>query len=222
MSDEILIVDDNADIRNIINEIGYELIEPQVLKAIFHRVPQKRERLFLVGIRKDLFEGTKFSWPMRYPKIYTVKDALKSGSLYNSDVPFSDGQKYPTKKKNIMKLIPQGGYWKDLPLNKQKKYMLGSFYLGGGKTGVARRLSWDEPSLTLTCAPAQKQTERCHPEEDRPLTVREYARLQTFPDLWEFEGSSTSQYRQIGNAVPVNLGYAVGTSLINLLNSIGN
>ena len=95
-----------------------------------------------------------------------------------------------------------------------------SYFLGGGKTGLARRLSWEEPSLTLTCAPAQGQTERCHPSQTRPLTIREYARIQTFPDNWEFEGSASSQYRQIGNAVPVNLGHAIGRSLIRLLNKI--
>lgn len=62
---------------------------------------------------------------------------------------------------------------------------------------MARRISWEEPCLTLTCAPAQKQTERCHPEETRPFTVREYARIQTFPDSWCFSGSITSQYRLI-------------------------
>ncbi len=82
--------------------------------------------------------------------------------------------------------------------------------MGGGKTGMARRLAWDEPSLTLTCGPAQKQTERCHPEETRPLNVREYARIQTFPDEWQFVGSTGAQYKQIGNAVPVNLGYYMG------------
>ena len=75
-----------------------------------------------------------------------------------------------------------------------------SYYLGGGKTGMARRLSMDEPSLTLTCSPSQKQTERCHPKETRPLTVREYARIQTFPDKWELKGSKSAQYKQIGNA----------------------
>ena len=100
--------------------------------------------------------------------------------------------------------------------------MGGSFYLGGGKTGMARRLSWDEPSLTLTCAPAQKQTERCHPEETRPLTIREYARIQSFPDEWQFEGSLSSQYKQIGNAVPVNLGYHLGKCLIAMLDGSFN
>ena len=127
--------------------------------------------------------------------------------------------RYESKKK-ILDMVPQGGYWRDLPIKYQKEYMRGSFHLGGGKTGMARRLSWDEPSLTLTCAPAQKQTERCHPDETRPLTVREYARIQTFPDNWEFMGSMSSQYKQIGNAVPVNLGYAVARSLVRLLNEI--
>lgn len=85
---------------------------------------------------------------------------------------------------------------------------------------MARRLSLYEPSLTLTCAPAQKQTERCHPIETRPLTVREYARVQTFPDEWQFTGSLSSQYKQIGNAVPVNLAYAIGRSLVRLFNDI--
>ena len=78
---------------------------------------------------------------------------------------------------------------------------------------MARRLAWDEPSLTLTCNPAQKQTERCHPDETRPLNVREYARIQTFPDEWEFQGGTTQQYKQIGNAVPVNLGYHIGRAV---------
>lgn len=107
-----------------------------------------------------------------------------------------------------------------MPVEEQKDYMGGSFYLGGGKTGMARRLSMDEPSLTLTCAPAQKQTERCHPTETRPLTVREYARIQTFPDYWQFEGNLADQYKQIGNAVPVNLAFAIGRSLIRLFNDI--
>ena len=133
------------------------------------------------------------------------------------DVPKSDGQTYPDKKKKILAKIPPGGYWRDLPDKLQREYMGASYFMGGGKTGMARRLSWDEPSLTLTCAPAQKQTERCHPDETRPLTIREYARIQSFPDTWEFIGASTSQYKQIGNAVPVNLGFHLGKCLIAML-----
>ena len=207
-------------IKSIITDLGYTLFEPRVLKAIFYKVPQKRERLIIVAVRNDLANGIDYEWPSSYNKILTLKDALKKGELYDSDVPESEGQKYPKRKAEILSMVPPGGYWRDLPEDIQKEYMLKSFYLGGGKTGMARRLSWDEPSLTLTCAPAQKQTERCHPEETRPLTVREYARIQTFPDDWVFEGPMSAKYKQIGNAVPVNLSFAVGKSVVHLLEKI--
>lgn len=209
-----------AAITSVIDELGYELVEPRVLKAMFYQVPQKRERLFLVGIRKDLAAKVTFHWPSPYSRVMTLKDALKQGELFATDVPPSIGQVYPKRKAEILAQIPQGGYWRDLPDHLQREYMKKSYFLGGGKTGMARRLSWDEPSLTLTCAPAQKQTERCHPDETRPLTVREYARIQTFPDDWAFSGPITAQYKQIGNAVPVNLAYAMGRALIALLNDI--
>lgn len=209
-------------ISSVIEELGYELVEPRVLKAVFYQVPQKRERLFLVGIRKDLAKRVEFNWPSPYTRIMSLRDALKKGELFDCDVPESAGQRYPARKAEILSKVPPGGYWRDLPEELQKEYMKKSYFLGGGKTGMARRLSWDEPSLTLTCSPAQKQTERCHPEETRPLTVREYARVQTFPDHWEFSGPITAQYKQIGNAVPVNLAYAMGRSLVGLLNDIEN
>ena len=208
-------------IRNAIEELGYTLVEPKVLKAIMYQVPQKRERLILIAIRNDIYEqGFRFKWPDPYHRVMTLRDAFFSGELFDTDVPKSDGQLYPAKKARVMAMVPEGGDWRDLPEEEQKEYMGGSFYLGGGKTGMARRLSMDEPSLTLTCAPAQKQTERCHPTETRPLTVREYARIQTFPDYWEFEGNISDQYKQIGNAVPVNLAFAIGRSLIRLFNEI--
>ncbi|MBL7788854.1 MAG: DNA (cytosine-5-)-methyltransferase [Chitinophagales bacterium] len=201
---------------SILNEIGYKIVPVQVLKAINYKVPQKRERLILVGIRKDI--SIQYEYPKPHSKIYCLKDALKKGELYNTNVPKSPGVKYPQSKKVILDLVPQKGYWRDLPIDIQKKFMGGSFYLGGGKTGIARRIGWDEPCLTLTCSPAQKQTERCHPEETRPFTVREYARIQTFPDDWSFEGSLAQQYKQIGNAVPVSLGAEVGYSIVKFLN----
>lgn len=207
-------------IRSVISELGYTLLEPRVMKAIFYRVPQKRERLLLIGIRNDLAGLTTFHWPRPYQKIYTLKDALKAGELFSCDVPASAGQRYPAQKAAVMAQVPPGGYWRDLPEDVQKAYMMRSYYLGGGKTGMARRMHWDEPCLTLTCAPAQKQTERCHPEETRPFTVREYARIQTFPDDWQFKGSLTSQYKQIGNAVPCNMAYELGLSLVDFLNRL--
>lgn len=205
---------------SILNEIGYKVVPFRVLKAIHYRVPQKRERLVLVGVRKDI--DIEFEYPKPHKKIYNLNDALKKGELYDCDVPKSKGAKYPEYKKEVLDLVPPKGYWRDLPVDIQKEYMGGSFYLGGGKTGMARRIGWDEPSLTLTCSPAQKQTERCHPDETRPFTVREYARIQTFPDDWGFAGSTAQQYKQIGNAVPVNLGKEVGYSVVKLLNEFYN
>jgi DNA (cytosine-5)-methyltransferase 1 len=201
---------------SILDEIGYNVVPFQILKAINFKVPQKRERLILVGIRKDI--NIKYEYPKPYTKVYNLEDALKKGDLYDCDVPISEGVKYPKSKKEVLDLVPQKGYWRDLPIDIQKAFMGQSFYLGGGKTGMARRIGWDEPCLTLTCSPAQKQTERCHPDETRPFTVREYARIQTFPDSWKFVGSVAQQYKQIGNAVPVNLGREVGYSIVKFLN----
>jgi DNA (cytosine-5)-methyltransferase 1 len=205
-----------AGMISILDEIGYRVVPVEVLKAVHYRVPQKRERLILVGIRKDI--NIDYNYPKPHKKIYNLKDALKKGELFDCDVPKSNGATYPAYKKEVLDLVPPKGYWRDLPIDIQKEYMGGSFYLGGGKTGMARRIGWDEPSLTLTCSPAQKQTERCHPDETRPFTVREYARIQTFPDYWVIAGSTAQQYKQIGNAVPVNLGQELGYSIVKFLN----
>lgn len=191
----------------VLNNLGYR-VEVRLLKSQFFDVPQKRERVFIVAMREDL--DVPFLFPKERDYIITLRDAI-------SDCPESEGSQYPEKKRRVMELVPPGGYWRDLPKDVQKEYMGKSYHLGGGKTGMARRLSWDEPSLTLTTSPAQKQTERCHPEHTRPLSIREYARIQTFPDDWSFVGSIASQYKQIGNAVPVNLAFHVGTAVIEML-----
>lgn len=209
-------------IRNVIDDLGYSLYAPHVLRAIQYDVPQKRERLILIAVRKDLEKDFVFEWPDVAPEIRTLRDAFCKGELFECDVPVSQGQTYPESKRKVMDLVPEGGDWRDLPEDVAKDYMKGSYNLGGGKTGMARRLSMDEPSLTLTCAPAQKQTERCHPLESRPLTVREYARIQTFPDDWFFAGNLTAQYKQIGNAVPINMAWAIGRSLIRAFNKLAD
>ena len=190
-----------------LENLGYR-VAYKVMRAQFLDVPQKRERLIIFGVRHDL--ASEIFFPVEKDYTITIRAALKG-------VPKSPGQVYSESKSKVMKLIPEGGYWRDLPDAIQREFMGGSYHLGGGKTGMARRLSWSEPSLTLTCNPAQKQTERCHPKETRPLTIREYARIQTFPDEWEFVGSVSSQYKQIGNAVPVNLGYHVGLAARKIL-----
>ncbi len=194
----------------ILQDLGYRC-EYRILRAQYFDVAQKRERLVIIGVRDDLFIPIIFPKEKNYT--ISIREALKN-------VPFSEGQRYTASKHAIMSLVPEGGYWKSLPIDLQKKYMGKSFYQGGGKTGMARRLAWDEPSLTLTCNPAQKQTERCHPSETRPLSISEYARIQSFPDDWTFMGSTAAQYKQIGNAVPVNLAYHISTSLIQMLSAI--
>ena len=129
------------------------------------------------------------------------------------DCPSSVGAQYSEYKKKIFELVPPGGYWRDIPENIAKEYMKSTWDMGGGRTGILRRMSLDEPSLTVLTSPTQKQTERCHPLEPRPFTVRENARIQSFPDDWEFQGSVGNQYKQVGNAVPVNLAYEVGKKI---------
>ncbi|GCD80956.1 hypothetical protein PTHTG4_00180 [Parageobacillus thermoglucosidasius] len=203
-----------ATMLSVFMDIGYK-VQWKVLNAVDYDVAQKRERIFIIGIRNDLVEkyNISYSFPQPYGYVLTLRDVLQN-------VPPSEGAKYPEEKRKVLELVPPGGYWRDLPEEIAKQYMGKSYYSGGGRTGMARRLSWDEPCLTLTCSPAQKQTERCHPEETRPFTVREYARIQSFPDEWVFDCSMNNAYKQIGNAVPVNMAKAVGLSIVNVLNKI--
>lgn len=189
--------------------IGYS-VKYEILNSWDYDVAQKRKRIFIIGIRKDLTNSIKFKFPKPQKYKPVLKDVLKN-------VPDSPGQKYSENKRKVMELVPPGGCWIDLPDDIAREYMKGSYFLGGGRRGVARRISWDEPSLTLTTAPAMKQTERCHPIETRPFTTREYARIQSFPDEWEFVGKTNSIYKQIGNAVPVNLAYHVGKEILKAI-----
>lgn len=192
----------------VFEDLGYHVVY-RILNAWGYGVAEKRQRMVMIGVRNDL------SVIFHYPKPHEYKPVLRD-VLQN--VPKSKGVKYSQKKYNVLKLVPAGGNWRDLPTNIAKEYMDKAFYSGGGKTGIAKRLAWDKPCLTLTTSPSQKQTERCHPDETRPLTVREYARIQSFPDSWQFAGGVTSQYKQIGNAVPVNLVKDVGLAVIKALN----
>lgn len=191
----------------ILQDLGYR-VAYKVMRSQYMDVPQKRERLVIIAVRDDI--QTPILFPRERDYTISLREAI-------GDRPPSDGQEYSERKYEIMKRVPEGGYWRDLSDELQREYMKASYFHTGGKTGMARRLAWDEPSLTLTCNPAQKQTERCHPEETRPLNVREYARIQTFPDEWKFAGSISAQYKQIGNAVPVNLGYYMGLAAITML-----
>lgn len=199
---------------DLLKKIGYQ-IKYQVLNAWDYGVAQKRQRLIVVGIRDDLASQIDFQFPLKHVYKPVLKDVLEN-------VPQSTGYQYQPAKKAVLDLVPQGGCWINLPDDIAKQYMKNSYYSGGGKRGIARRLAMDQPSLTLTTSPMQKQTERCHPLETRPLTIQEYARIQSFCDQWVFVGSKASQYQQIGNAVPVLLAYEIGKAIKIVLEKILN
>jgi DNA (cytosine-5)-methyltransferase 1 len=184
----------------------------KVINSKDYNVPQKRERVIIIGVLSTI---TKiFEYPPISETTILLRDVL-------TNVPPSIGAVYPPHKAEVMKLVPPGGCWVNLPKHIQESY-LGEKGMAaeGGKRGIARRLSMDEQSLTLTTSPCQKQTERCHPIETRPLTVREYARIQTFPDSYVFCGGMSNQYKQIGNAVPVEMAFAVATQIKKFLEQI--
>ena len=196
-------------IKNVFEDAGYT-IQYAVLNAWDYGVAQKRERLITIGIRNDLVDTVSFTFPKKHDYKPVLGDILV-------DVPESVGARYSQKKEEIYKLVPPGGYWRDIPEEIAKEYMKSCWDMGGGRTGILRRMSMDEPSLTVLTSPSQKQTDRCHPIEPRPFTVRENARCQSFPDDWQFCGTVGDQYKQVGNAVPVNLAYEIAKEIAKAL-----
>jgi len=172
-----------------------------------------------MGLEHEEFVSTRpqprdvntYKFPKPNDNIITLEKILKKP--FPTEFPNEVTSNYNDKKKKYFKKIPQGGCWTSLSVSDQKEYLGKSYFSGGGKRGILRRLSYNEPSLTILCSPQQKQTERCHPSENRPLTIRESARIQTFPDSYIFKGSICSQYKQIGNAVPVKLAKYLAKSI---------
>jgi len=192
-------------ILDIFTAEGYT-VQTEIMNAWDFGVAQKRERLIMIGIRNDLVDRVQIDLPQRHDYKPVLRDILL-------DVPQSEGTQYSEHKRMIFELVPPGGYWRDIPEDIAKEYMKSCWDMGGGRTGILRRLSLDEPSLTVLTSPSQKQTDRCHPLEARPFTVRENARCQCFPDDWIFSGSVSQQYKQVGNAVPVNLAYEIAKKI---------
>ena len=199
-------------ITDIFENAGYK-IQKRVLNAWDYGVAQKRERLITIGIRNDLADTIHFDFPAPHKYKPVLRDILP-------DCPKSEGTLYSENKRKIFELVPAGGYWRDIPEDIAKEYMKSCWYMEGGRTGILRRLSLDEPSLTVLTSPSQKQTDRCHPLEARPFTIRENARCQSFPDDWEFKGSVGQQYKQVGNAVPVNLAYEIALKIRETLEEL--
>lgn len=177
--------------------------------------PQARERVFIICSRDR--KAPPFLIPTNsehgeydLPKWKTIKPYLKNIKHHNH-------LNFPEKRLKYYRLLKAGQNWKNLPVNLQKQAMGKSYYSGGGKTGFLRRLAWNKPSPTLVTHPAMPATDLAHPEKDRPLSIQEYKRIQEFPDNWELAGPLVQQYKQIGNAVPISMGFAVGNLITKLL-----
>jgi DNA (cytosine-5)-methyltransferase 1 len=181
-------------------------------------VPQIRERVVIIchrdGENVPHLNPTHSDEPsFCLPGWKTLKNVICDLSEENAE--YID---FPENRLKYYKMLKAGQYWKHLPVDLQKEALGKSYYSGGGKTGFLRRLSWDKPSCTLVTHPAMPATDICHPEKHRPLSIQEYKRIQQFPDDWVVCGSIIDQYRQIGNAVPVGLGEAIGRAIIDHVN----
>lgn len=201
-------------ILDIFEQQGYKTYH-EILNAWDYGVPQKRERLITIGIRNDLIEKCKFVFPEKHAYKPIMRD-VKLDENPSKD----DCERYSVYKEKIFALVPPGGYWRDIPADIAKEYMKSCWNMGGGRTGILRRIGLDEPSLTVLTSPGMKQTDRCHPIEVRPFSYRENARIQTFPDSWKFFGKLNEKYKQVGNAVPVNLAKEIGIEIRNTLEEI--
>lgn len=200
-------------ILNEFKKLNYKTVYG-VLDAVNYGVPQFRERFVLIGSRdnEDIFlpvpthfavhQNEKYKWQSLSS---AIKDIEKEPGIFAT---------FSQERLRFLRLVPEGGNWRSLPKEMIEEAMGGAYLSGGGKVGFYRRLSYSEPCPTLVTSPVQKATMMCHPTQDRPLSVREYARIQQFPEDWVFTGTVASQYRQIGNAVPVGLAEQIGKAII--------
>lgn len=196
------------------DRLGYRTVYG-LLDAVNYGVPQFRERFVLIGSRDN--EEIFLPFPTHFQKHQnpeyrwrTLQDTIK-------DLEYACGECASFSKDRLafLHLVPEGGNWRNLPEVVRKEAMGGAYASGGGKVGFYRRLSYAQPAPTLVTSPVQKATMMCHPTQDRPLSIREYARIQQFPDDWNFVGTNSAKYRQIGNAVPVGLAFALGKAVLS-------
>lgn len=201
-----------------LKESGYS-VSFNLYNAANFGSPQKRERVVLLCSKTEQkipFLEPTHSEDSKYnlPPWNTVKNAFRGlDSIKHNHINF------PEKRLRFYRLLKEGQYWKHLPIELQAEALGDAFHSGGGKTGFYRRIAWNQPSPTLVTNPTMPATDLCHPSIDRPLSIEEYKRIQEFPDDWKLEGTLIDQYRQVGNAVPISLGRAIGRWIINHMNS---
>jgi DNA (cytosine-5)-methyltransferase 1 len=192
------------------------------VNAVNYGAPQLRERVLFLGNR---FNATlEFPAPTHGAKRQSEETTLPGllqqynltpwktmgDAISNLCDPHPVVMDFSPRKKRFLELIPEGSNWRSLPEDMQKESMGKAWFAKGGRSGWWRRLSFDLPCPTLVTMPNHASTALCHPIETRALSIREYAKIQEFPDEWEFCGTPLEQYAQVGNAVPLKLGYVAG------------
>lgn len=200
------------------------------VNAVNYGAPQLRERA--------LFIGNRYNSEVDFPApTHGVTRADASADLFGDAVPLKpwrtlgdaigdlpgpcgDVLDFSPRKKRYLSMIPSGSNWRSLPEDIQRESMGRAWLAKGGRSGWWRRVSFDLPCPTLVTMPNHASTSLCHPTELRALSLREYARIQEFPDAWEFSGTVAQRYQQVGNAVPVRLGEVAGDVIASALDRL--
>ena len=201
-------------IYNRLSHCGYN-ITYNLYNSMYFGVPQSRERMIMIG---SLNSKLPYLIPTTSnDDIYGLSN-IETFRNVSGNIPYHNYIQFPEKRLKYYKFLKEGENWKNLPPNIKQEAMGNAISSKGGKTGFFRRLFWDKPSPTLLTSPIMPATSLGHPEEDRPLSIEEYKRIQQFPDDWYIAGNLTEMYRQVGNAVPIGIGIAIGTQLFNDIN----
>ena len=190
-------------ILSLLRSHGYQ-VTMDLYDAADFGVPQHRHRVILVASKIRKF--SKFVPSHNSSNWLTFEESTRGLKKHDS-APFRSGHL------EYLQMLGPGQNWRNLPPSHQRKALGKAYECTGGRTGFLRRLAWNKPSPTLMTSPTMPATLLAHPELDRPLSVQEYARIQTFPDSWIVEGNLSQQYRQLGNAVPVKFGFEIGRQI---------
>lgn len=207
------------------------------VNAVNYGAPQLRERALFIGNRYRAVVG--FPDPTHGPSgsrhdQRSLSDLWDSapdlapwatlGDAISDLGPSTDSvlMDFSPRKKSFLAMVPPGSNWRSLPVEIQTESMGRAWHAKGGRSGWWRRLSFDLPCPTLVTMPNHASTALCHPTEVRALTLREYARVQEFPDDWQISGTPAEQYAQVGNAVPVRLGRVAGGTIADEMDLVSD